>query len=106
MRGAVTEQPDARAQAASEQHDEQPETKVINGLKFAGQLRNVPTPSPSMVSEVPLTVPDVEGPDTLTAALQYADCGCYIAPTAADDPKNPGSVLGRDWQRKSSRDPR
>lgn len=58
-----------------------------------------------------LHVPDVSGMDTLTAALAYAAAGWFIAPT---DPhhenvrerKNPGMVLGRGWDEKTSRDPK
>lgn len=57
-----------------------------------------------------LHVPDVFGMDTLTAALAYAAAGWYIAPTnpAHENPrerKNPGVVLGRGWDEKTSRDP-
>src|SRR5215217_889746 len=53
----------------------------------------------------PLVVPDVSpGHDTLAAALAYAAAGWYVGPVKADT-KNPGSLLGKDWQRRTSRDP-
>jgi Bifunctional DNA primase/polymerase, N-terminal len=42
--------------------------------------------------------------DTLTAALAYAKAGWYVGPERAGT-RNPGSLLGKDWQRKTSRDP-
>jgi hypothetical protein len=48
--------------------------------------------------------------DTLTAALEYAAAGWYVLPVARIDRvspgKNPGSVVGRRWHDKSSRDPK
>jgi hypothetical protein len=51
-----------------------------------------------------LTVPDVAGMDELAAAFAYAKGGWYLGPAAAGT-KHPGSVLGKDWQHKTSRDP-
>ena len=51
-----------------------------------------------------LTVPDVAGMDTLTAALAYAKAGWYILPVGHGT-KRPLPELGSDWQHKSSRDP-
>nr|WP_255429677.1 bifunctional DNA primase/polymerase [Streptomonospora sp. PA3] len=49
-------------------------------------------------------IPDID-PDrgTIAAALDYADAGWYVLPV---DPgtKHPGSVLGKGWPAKSSRD--
>jgi len=45
-----------------------------------------------------------EGVDVCGAALAYAAAGLYVLPIDAGT-KNPGSVLGRGWQLKSSRDP-
>jgi hypothetical protein len=55
-----------------------------------------------------LTVPDLPADaDTLTAALAYAAAGWYLLPTdPAIDIKSPGSVVGKRWQTKSSRDPK
>lgn len=50
-----------------------------------------------------LHVPDVTGMDTLHAALAYAEAGWFVAPVRAGT-KNPGSVLGRAWEQKTSRD--
>lgn len=50
-------------------------------------------------------VPDVAGLSILDAALAYAAAGFWLVPTHPSDIKNPGSVLGRHWQRHSSRDP-
>jgi AAA domain-containing protein/bifunctional DNA primase/polymerase-like protein len=52
-----------------------------------------------------LTVPDVTGMDTLTAALAYAKAGWYVGPVKRGT-KNPGSVLGSNWQQHTSRDPK
>jgi hypothetical protein len=43
--------------------------------------------------------------DAMSAALAYADAGWYVLPIVRGT-KNPGSVVGKDWQRQSSRDPR
>lgn len=53
-----------------------------------------------------ITVPNLD-PDTdvLTAALAYANAGFYILP-ARRGTKDPGSVVGKGWQRQSSRDPK
>lgn len=50
-----------------------------------------------------LVVPDVSGMDVLGAALAYAKAGWYVGPCRG---KHPGSVLGKGWQTKTSRDPR
>ncbi|AIM50400.1 DNA primase/polymerase [Mycobacterium phage Omnicron] len=51
-----------------------------------------------------LTIPDIppDG-DTLTAALAYAAAGWYVIPIKRGT-KHPGSILGRSWQRQSTRD--
>ncbi len=51
-----------------------------------------------------LRVPDV-APDTdpLTAALAYAEAGWYVAPVKRGS-KSPGSILGKAWPRRTSRD--
>jgi hypothetical protein len=55
-----------------------------------------------------LLVPQItDHMDRLTAALAYAEAGWYVLPTdPAIDIKNPGTVVGKHWQAKSSRDPR
>ena len=51
-----------------------------------------------------LTIPDIaDDADMLTAALAYADAGWYTLPVAAGT-KDPGSVVGKGWPAKSSRD--
>jgi P4 family phage/plasmid primase-like protien len=50
---------------------------------------------------VPAVTPDQ---DTLGAALAYAAGGFYAGPLKAGT-KHPGSILGKDWQRQTSRDP-
>jgi replicative DNA helicase len=51
-----------------------------------------------------LHVPDI-GPDdnNLAAALKYADAGWHLLPVQVGS-KHPGSVVGKRWQAKSSRD--
>jgi hypothetical protein len=51
-----------------------------------------------------LTIPDVAGMDTLTAALAYAKDGFYVG-WHRRRTKNPGSLMGDDWQHKTTRDP-
>jgi hypothetical protein len=50
-----------------------------------------------------LVVPDVTGMSVMDAALAYAKAGWYVGPCRG---KHPGSVLGKGWQTKTSRDPR
>ena len=55
---------------------------------------------------VRLSIPDLPpGVDTLTAALAYAECGWYVLPVRMDT-KHPGSVVGKGWPSRSSRDPK
>ena len=50
------------------------------------------------------SIPDIDpDTDTLTAAIEYAKAGLYILPVKRGE-KHPGSVVGKDWQTKSSRD--
>ena len=59
----------------------------------------------SAPTTVTLTIPDfAEDADTLTVALQLAAAGIYVLP-CVHGTKDPGSILGRNWQSKSSRDP-
>lgn len=52
-----------------------------------------------------LSIPDLPGDcDSLTAALIYARHGHYVVPIRRGT-KNPGSVVGQQWQGKSTRDP-
>jgi len=48
-------------------------------------------------------IPEIGDTDTLGAALAYAAAGWYVLPVR--DPKNPGSVVGKDWPSKSSCSP-
>lgn len=51
-----------------------------------------------------LTIPDVApDDDALSAALAYAAAGWYVIPIKRGT-KHPGSILGRSWQRQSTRD--
>ena len=57
--------------------------------------------------DLAVSIPDVTGMDTLEAALAYAEAGFYILPTdPKKDGKHPGSVEGKGWPAKSSRDPK
>ncbi|MCZ2850011.1 bifunctional DNA primase/polymerase [Modestobacter sp. VKM Ac-2978] len=57
------------------------------------------------VLDTRLGVPALAGDvDTLTAALAYAKAGFYVLPVKAGT-KEPGGVIGKGWQRHSSRDP-
>jgi hypothetical protein len=52
-----------------------------------------------------LSIPAITADDaSLSAALKYAKGGFYIGPAKAGT-KNPGSILGKGWQHKTSRDP-
>lgn len=51
-----------------------------------------------------LTIPDVTGMDTMTAAFAYAKQGWYVVPVAPGT-KHPGSIVGKNWTSKSTRDP-
>lgn len=52
-----------------------------------------------------LTIPDItEDDDTIAAALKYAAAGWYVLPVSRAS-KHAGSVLGKGWPGKSSRDP-
>jgi hypothetical protein len=52
-----------------------------------------------------LHIPDLPADaDTITVALAFAQAGWYVAPVRRGT-KHPGSVLGKDWQHKSSREP-
>lgn len=55
---------------------------------------------------VALRVPDgLDGMTHFHAALAYAEAGWCVLPTSPNDLKNPGSVVGSNWDRQSSRDP-
>lgn len=51
---------------------------------------------------VPVLDPDL---DSLSLALALAAAGFYVLPTAADNPRHAGSVLGKGWPERSSTDP-
>jgi hypothetical protein len=53
------------------------------------------------VTHIPKLDPDI---DLLGAALEYAGAGLYIGPLIPG--KNPGSILGKGWPAKTSKDPR
>lgn len=50
-----------------------------------------------------LRIPDVSGLSTFEAALKYAECGLYVLPVKTG--KHPGSAVGKDWPKQSSKDP-
>ena len=53
-----------------------------------------------------LHIPDItDDDDNLTAALKYADAGWYLLPVKGGT-KDPGSIVGKGWPAKSSRDPK
>jgi hypothetical protein len=53
-----------------------------------------------------LRIPELPpGVDNLAAALAYADAGWYVLPVKRGT-KDPGSLVGKRWQDKSSRDPK
>ena len=54
---------------------------------------------------IALSIPELDGADTLTVALALAACGIYVGPSLRGE-KYIGSVLGKDWQYKTSRDPK
>lgn len=64
-----------------------------------------PVPRRTGDGVIPLSIPElVPDTDMLTSAMAYAKAGWYVVPVRAGT-KNPGSVLGQDWQLQSSRDP-
>ncbi|MFD1836399.1 bifunctional DNA primase/polymerase [Brachybacterium rhamnosum] len=58
-----------------------------------------PDPTPGT-----LTIPDITGLDTMAAAFAYAKHGWHIGPVRPGT-KHPGSILGRQWQSQTTRDP-
>ena len=52
-----------------------------------------------------LSIPDVTGMDVINAALAYAKAGWYVGPIDMKT-KHAGSVLGKGWPAKTSRDPK
>jgi hypothetical protein len=56
---------------------------------------------------VPNIIPQDEyggGDDVISAAIKYAKAGWYVGPVK-NGSKHPGSVLGKKWQDKTTRDP-
>lgn len=54
-------------------------------------------------ADAALSIPDVTGLSPLDAALAYAAGGGYVLPVKAG--KHPGSIVGKGWPHKSSREP-
>lgn len=52
-----------------------------------------------------VAIPDVNSLSAYRAALGYAEAGMYLIPVDPNDPKNPGSRVGKNWPAKSTRDP-
>lgn len=52
-----------------------------------------------------LLVPDISELDALGAALAYTESGWYVLPVKSGT-KDPGSIVGKGWPAKSSRDPK
>lgn len=50
-------------------------------------------------------IPEPCGGGVLDHALQLAAAGCYVGPISLGGGKHPGSVLGKGWPAKTSRDP-
>lgn len=49
-------------------------------------------------------IPDVTGLSLVDAAVTYAEAGFYVLPVKAST-KHPGSIVGKGWPDKSTRDP-
>lgn len=49
-------------------------------------------------------IPNITGLTNLQAAIKYAEAGLYVLPIKPGT-KHPGSIVGKNWQQKSSRDP-
>lgn len=64
------------------------------------------SPETSIQRQPSLSVPDIAPEDdNLSAALKWAEAGWYVLPVKRGT-KNPGSIVGENWQDKSSRDPK
>lgn len=59
----------------------------------------MPNPTPQG-----LHIPDITGMTTIQAAYAYTRAGWYIGPVTQGT-KNPGSILGKNWTHKTTRDP-
>ncbi len=49
-------------------------------------------------------IPDVNGLGHAQAAKAYSDGYLFVLPVDPNDPKNPGSIVGKNWPEKSTRD--
>jgi hypothetical protein len=66
----------------------------------------VDSPQTSIQRQPPLTVPNIEpDADNLGAALKWAEAGWFVLPVKRGT-KDPGSIVGKRWQDKSSREPK
>jgi hypothetical protein len=60
----------------------------------------------TMMCASALHIPDLAADiDTTGAGLLYAKAGFYILPGHRSEIRNPGRIIGKGWQHKSSRDP-
>lgn len=64
------------------------------------------SPELGAITEIPHSgiIPDVSGLSHADAASAYSDCGIYVLPVDPKDAKNPGSIVGKGWPKKSTVD--
>lgn len=66
---------------------------------------SISEPTEKVSRTAPVTIPDPrEYPDPLEYKLALAAGGCYLLPVKPGT-KNPGSIAGKGWPKKSKRDP-
>ncbi|HUH68493.1 MAG TPA: MobF family relaxase, partial [Mycobacterium sp.] len=78
----------------------------VYGLRDAHERARADLAAASARTATGLHIPDIsDDTDTLTGALACAAAGFYILPVRRGT-KHPGSVIGKGWHTKSSRDPK
>lgn len=60
--------------------------------------------TPSTARSARPTIPDVDGLSAYKSALAYSEGNLYVLPVDPTDTKNPGSIVGKGWPAKSTRD--